>query len=174
VNGFHVIAVGVQDEGPVVARRVFGTDAGRAIVTSAGGDRGRVELVDLLRRVGGEGNMNRRSGGVGERDREVIEALGAEGHVTTVVAFIELDEAQRRQRASVERAIAFEVCDTDREVIDDDATDWDAVRLHVTRSKASVPHHVRIWRRRRAPRQLARRPRLPLRRRRAAGPQRRQ
>src|SRR5438477_1182549 len=103
--------------------------------------------------------MNRRSGGVGERDRGVIEALGAEGHVTTVLTFIELDEAQRRQRASVEGATAFEICDIDREVIDDDATDWHAVGLPATRSSASVPHHVRNWRRRRAPRQLARRQR---------------
>lgn len=49
VNGLHVIAVGVKDECPVVARRVFGTNAGGAIVTPSGGDRRRVELVDLLR-----------------------------------------------------------------------------------------------------------------------------
>jgi hypothetical protein len=73
--------------------------------------------------------MDRRSGWVGQRDHEVIKALGAEGRVTTVLAFIELDEAQWGQRASVEGATAFEVRDTDRDVIDDDATDWDAVRL---------------------------------------------
>ena len=38
--------------------------------------------------------MNRRSDGVGERDREVIDPLRAESHPTTVLGFIELDEAQ--------------------------------------------------------------------------------
>lgn len=98
--------------------------------------------------------MNRRFDRVGERDREVIDPLRAESHVTTVLAFTEFDEAQRRQRASVERATAIEVCDTDREVIDDDATDWHAVNLPATRCKGSVPHHVGIWSHRRTPRQL--------------------
>lgn len=78
--------------------------------------------------------MNRRSDGVGERDREVIETRRAEGHVTTVLAFTELDEAQRGQRVSVEGATASEVCDTDREVIDDGATDWHATGLPAARS----------------------------------------
>lgn len=57
---------------------------------------------------------------------------------------------------SVEGATASEVCDTDREVIDDDATDWHATGLPAMRRKASVLHHLRIWRRRRARRQFTR------------------
>src|ERR1700730_5062829 len=116
--------------------------------------------------------MNRRSDRVGERDHEVIDPLRDKSHVATVLAFTEFDEAQRRQRASVERATAIEVCDTDREVIDDDATDWHAVSLAATRSTGSVPHHVGIWwhRRTRANSPAAR---LPLPRRRATGPERR-
>ena len=41
-----VVAVGIDDEGAVVARVVLGADAGLAVVLAAGGERGGVEAVD--------------------------------------------------------------------------------------------------------------------------------
>jgi hypothetical protein len=45
-DGLDVVAVGIDDEGAVVARVVLGADARLAVVLAAGGERGGVEAVD--------------------------------------------------------------------------------------------------------------------------------
>ena len=45
-----VVAVGVEQEGAVVALVVLGAQAGRAVVAAAGGEAGGVERVDLVAR----------------------------------------------------------------------------------------------------------------------------
>ena len=65
--GLDPVAVGIDDEGGVVARTVVGAQAGPAVVASAGPGRSGVEGVHALRRRRGEAEMQAdfMSGGTG-------------------------------------------------------------------------------------------------------------
>ena len=71
VDGLDVVAVGVEDERPVVAGVVGGALAGGAVVRVARVDRGPVEGVDRLVGVGAERDVDvlgrRVAGDVGDR-----------------------------------------------------------------------------------------------------------
>ena len=97
----------VSTEGAVVALRVLGAGAGRAVVAAARRQCRGVEDVHLLPAVGREGDVDR-AGPVVGRDREVVRFLEAEGHFACLVApRAALLEAQRRQRARVEDIVAL-------------------------------------------------------------------
>ena len=59
-DGFDVVAVGIEDERTVIVGVIVRPNAGRAIVTAAGGERRRMESVDPLPAVTSKSDMHRR------------------------------------------------------------------------------------------------------------------
>jgi hypothetical protein len=115
VDGLDVVAVGVEDERAVVARRVVGADARPAVVGAARGERRRVEGVDLRAGVGGERDVATGRGRVAGGEDEVIEVVGAErGPVRVLAPLRLLDEPQRRERRQVEAPAGGPVADADK------------------------------------------------------------
>jgi len=57
-DGLDVVAVGVEDEGAVVAGVVERARARSAVVGATGGERGGVEGVDRVAIAGGEGDVD--------------------------------------------------------------------------------------------------------------------
>src|SRR5690349_16386750 len=61
-DGFDVVAVGIDEEGGVVARAVIGAQAGLAVVAPARVEPGAVKAVDRGALIGAEGDMRAGSG----------------------------------------------------------------------------------------------------------------
>lgn len=59
-DGFDVVAVGIEDERTVIVGVIVRPNAGRAIVTAAGGERRPMESVDPLPAVTSKSDMHRR------------------------------------------------------------------------------------------------------------------
>ena len=59
-DGFDVVAVGIEDERTVIVGVMRRPNAGRAIVTAAGGERRPMERVDPLPAVASKSEMYRR------------------------------------------------------------------------------------------------------------------
>src|SRR5689334_10536335 len=103
----EVVAVGIERERAVVAARVLRTEAGRAVVAPAGGERGGVERVDRLARRGAEGDVRGAPGAIAIGDREVVRAVVAERDLALCLApRPPLGEAEGRQRLRVEAPAA--------------------------------------------------------------------
>src|SRR5215472_18517545 len=97
------VAVGIDDEGGVVVRVIFGTQAGLAVVVPACGERRRMECVDgaAIRRSETEVTVERGTGAVA-RDPELQRLLFEGMRLAAAVAGGILDVehtaiAQRRQ-----------------------------------------------------------------------------
>src|ERR1700677_4415175 len=89
-------------ERAVVVRRVFGSQAGWAVVASSGLQRGRIKRIDLLTSISGEGDVQP-TNDVGRRDREVVCLLQTERNVGSALApRPDLREPQRSQRSAIE------------------------------------------------------------------------
>ena len=99
VDGLDVVAVGVEDEGPVVAGVVGGALAGGAVVRVARFERGSVEGVDGLVRVGAERDVDvlgrRLAGDEGDR------GVGCDD--LDVVGLVDADLAARRHVEALDR-----------------------------------------------------------------------
>lgn len=59
-DGFDVVSVGIEQEGAVVVRVVFGAQPGRSVVFGAEREAGAMKSVDLRPRVRAEGDVTRR------------------------------------------------------------------------------------------------------------------
>ena len=122
-DGLDVVAVGVEDEGAVVAGVVDRARAGCAVVGAAGRQRGGVEGVDGLAVGCGEGELGAADCGTAAGvDPEVglgaVLALAAEADRA-----LELHHAadpERRQRRFVEGLAARVVADLDPDVVEHD------------------------------------------------------
>jgi hypothetical protein len=95
MDGLDVVAVGVEHERSVVAPRILRPWSRSAVVTASCRDRGCIERIDLVWRLRGKSDMDRRADLVCERDHEVIETLGPECDVGDGLSLVELREPQR-------------------------------------------------------------------------------
>ena len=77
-DGFDIIAVGIEDEGPVIIGMIMRPEAGRAVVGAAGGKARCVEGVDQSARLDGEGDMGPLSNSFVVSKPEIGLAVGAE------------------------------------------------------------------------------------------------
>ena len=109
VDGLDVVAVGIEDERPVVAGVVGGALTGRAVVRVARVDRGTVEGVDRLVRVGAERDVDvlgrRLAGDVRDRaDLDVVRLVDAELVAQRHVEAPDRRDVTRAERDVVDRA----------------------------------------------------------------------
>jgi len=114
VDGLDAVAVGIEDECAVVARRVLRARAGRAVVAVAGARQRAPPCVDLLTRAGHERNVEV------PRDRPVVTRPG-DGEVVPleeVPIRDGLGDAEHGQRGLVEAARGVEIGDADRDVVE--------------------------------------------------------
>jgi hypothetical protein len=122
-DDLDIVAVGVKHEGAVIMLVVERAQAGRAVVGGARRDRRGMERVDLLARLGAEGEMDarRRLAGIGEPEERL--AVGAEagdvdtaGHVRRKLHH-DLD-AERLQRCRIKPLRRLIIGDAEAGVVD--------------------------------------------------------
>src|SRR5579859_645324 len=120
---FDPITIGIDDEGGVVVRVIFGPQAGLAVIAAAGAECRRVERVDRTSIGCAETDVAVERGCVTirrdpERQRLFLERMGLVAAVARGVLDIEHAAiAQRRERRVVEGTGSREIADADRDVV---------------------------------------------------------
>jgi hypothetical protein len=133
-DGLDVVAVGIEDERPVVVLVVVRSEARRPVVAPSGRDPGGVEGVDRGA-VGAKGDVEGPARLAALAEPEVGMSAGLKADVTVELA--EHLVAERFERAQVERFRDGDVADVDGDVIEHLHLLGGSVRAIMTRARAA-------------------------------------
>src|SRR5208337_4127522 len=122
-HGFDIVAVGIEDEGPVVVRMIVRPQARRAVVPAPRRERRSIERLDLGARLSGEGDMRPALRLAAGPDPEEGLALGAEAGVRLAAGLsgrhlMDRAKAEGLQGGPVKRLRAVQVGDRDPDVVE--------------------------------------------------------
>ena len=118
-DGFDVVAVGIEDERTVIVGVIVRSNAGRAIVTAAGGERRPMESVNPLPAVASKSDMHRRLVARRLMDPEGGIALQIDAaEPSPAFGFHQKFNAQRSKGNGVERLATCVVGDLNTDVIE--------------------------------------------------------
>src|SRR5271168_5075846 len=106
-DGLDVVAVRVEDEGTVIVRMILRAQARRAIIASAGSERGGVERAHLRLVLRGESHVDRAGWFAAAADPEPALTFAVEASPT--VALLHDANTERGQRGEIERPAFSEV-----------------------------------------------------------------
>ncbi len=130
-DGFYVVAIGIEDEGPEIIRVIVRSNAGRAIVAAASNQRRRMKGAHSLATITAKGNMHRRLRArrlMNPERRIALQIHAAEP--SPAFAFHQKFDAQRSESDRIKRLAACVIGNLDTNVVEK--------QLCLARSRATV------------------------------------